>query len=410
MQALTLNNAAPDVRSVRGGLKVIVFEQSAEVLEQRLGFRIAEYGLRQAFPRLVRHPLLEGLGQENLRDWSGEATLSSPRLEYKLKPMYGPMVKWCGIDVPHVWRCGCQGSVASVLIEKPARGDFLPIIDGGYSLQYAPLMQYREGAGMMLFCQMDVTGRTETEPAALQLTRNIFRYVRDWRPKPAVKAIYVGDPAGRKQIEASGFALGSLQDPTRPHGSLLILGPGSEKELKSDDIQNRIRSEGSEVLAIGLNAAESGALLPGSVRITNAEHIGPGGEPASFLFAEGSRGAGIGPADAHNRDPRTLPLVARDDNVTVVGDGALAWRGPLTFCQLAPWQFDTHKMNQKRTFRRSSYLLTRLIANLGVAAATPLLDDFSRPVGNPEKEHRWLNGLYLDIPEEWDDPYRFFPW
>jgi hypothetical protein len=120
--------------------------------------------------------------------------------------------------------------------------------------------------------------------------------------------------------------------------------------------------------------------------------------------------AGIGPADAHNRDPRTLPLVARDDNVTVVGDVALAWRGPITFCQLAPWQFDTHKMNQKRTVRRSSYLLTRLIANLGVAAATPLLDDFSRPVGNAEKEHRWLDGLYLDIPEEWDDPYRFFPW
>jgi hypothetical protein len=21
---------------------------------------------------------------------------------------------------------------------------------------------------------------------------------------------------------------------------------------------------------------------------------------------------------------------------------------------------------------------------------------------------RWLDGLYLDTPEEWDDPYRFF--
>ena len=23
---------------------------------------------------------------------------------------------------------------------------------------------------------------------------------------------------------------------------------------------------------------------------------------------------------------------------------------------------------------------------------------------------RWLDGLYLDVPEEWDDPYRFFRW
>ena len=25
-------------------------------------------------------------------------------------------------------------------------------------------------------------------------------------------------------------------------------------------------------------------------------------------------------------------------------------------------------------------------------------------------ECRWLNGFYLDQPEEWDDPYRFFGW
>jgi hypothetical protein len=27
-----------------------------------------------------------------------------------------------------------------------------------------------------------------------------------------------------------------------------------------------------------------------------------------------------------------------------------------------------------------------------------------------EHEKRWLEGLYLDTPEEWDDPYRFFRW
>ena len=75
--------------------------------------------------------------------------------------------------MPQVWRCGNRGNVASVLIEKPAKGDFLPIVDGGYSLQYSPLMEYREGKGMVLFCQMDVTGRSESDPAAETLARNL---------------------------------------------------------------------------------------------------------------------------------------------------------------------------------------------------------------------------------------------
>ena len=35
---------------MREGLKVVVFEQTADVLEKRLGFRVAEYGLRCVFP------------------------------------------------------------------------------------------------------------------------------------------------------------------------------------------------------------------------------------------------------------------------------------------------------------------------------------------------------------------------
>ena len=83
----------------------------------------------------------------------------------------------------------------------------------------------------------------------------------------------------------------------------------------------------------------------------------------------------------------------------------------VVFCQLLPWQFDPKKqMNLKRTFRRASGLVTRLAANLGVAGPTPLLTRFRVPVGTPGSEGRWLDGLYLDAPEEWDDPYRYFRW
>ena len=93
-EALTSGGPGPDVTRVRTGLKVIVFEQTAKVLEQRFGFRVAEYGLRQVFPRVPKHPLLAGLTADHLRDWHGDATLLPPRLQYTLRPRYGPTVSW----------------------------------------------------------------------------------------------------------------------------------------------------------------------------------------------------------------------------------------------------------------------------------------------------------------------------
>jgi hypothetical protein len=47
---------------------------------------------------------------------------------------------------------------------------------------------------------------------------------------------------------------------------------------------------------------------------------------------------------------------------------------------------------------------------MGAAGSTPVLARFASPVAAAKPEKRWLDGLYLDTPEEWDDPYRFFRW
>jgi beta-galactosidase len=406
--ALTSDGPGPDVSRVRDGLKVVVFEQSAKVLEERFGFRVAEYGLRQVFRRVPDHPLLDGLEADHLRDWRGEATLLPPRLKYTLRPRYGPTVKWCGIEVPRAWRCGCRGNVASVLIEKPARGDFLPVLDGGYALQYTPLLEYREGKGMVLFCQADVTGRTEDEPAADALVGNILRYVAGWKPSPRRKSLYAGDPAGKKHLEAAGLSLTPYAKDELVADRVLIVGPGGGKELAGDAtaIGQWLKEDG-HVLALGLDGAEAEVFLPSRIGTKKGEHIAAHFEPAGVksLFV------GVGPADVHNRDPRELPLVTA--GATVLGNGVLAKvdNANVVFCQLAPWQFDPSKqMNLKRTFRRAACLVTRLAANMGAAAATPLLARFRSPVEASKGEKRWLDGLYLDVPEEWDDPYRFFRW
>ena len=143
-----------------------------------------------------------------------------------------------------------------------------------------------------------------------------------------------------------------------------------------------------------------------TVTIKKAEHISAFFEP----FGLNTLLAGIGPADVHIRAPRELPLVSA--GARIVGDGVLARAedANVVFCQLEPWQFKSTQSNLKRTYRRASFLVSRLLANMGVAGATPLLDRFHRPINVAQPEKRWLTGLYLDQPEEWDDPYRFFRW
>ena len=406
--ALTVDGPAPDITRVGDGLKVVIFEQTSEVLEKRFGFRVTEYGLRTVFPRVPDHPFLAGIGGANLADWRGEATILSPRLTYEMRPRNGPTVQWCGIPVTRVWRCGNRGNVASVLIEKPARGNFLPILDGGYSLQYSPLLEYREGQGSVLFCQLDVTGRTETDPAAETIIRNILRYLEARPPVPVRTAVYVGDSAGKSHLESVGLALAGYDGGGLSTNQVLVVGPGGGAQLGgSAGVIASWLNSGGNLLAIGLDQAGANSFLPFPVTMNNTEHIAAYFEP----FPTRSPLAGVSPADVHNRGPRELPLVTA--GAQAIGDGVLAQAldGHVVFCQLAPWHFDYHKQyNLKRTYRRSSFLVTRLLANLGVARSTPVLARFHEPVTAAKSESRWLDGLYLDQPEEWDDPYRFFRW
>ena len=75
-------------------------------------------------------------------------------------------------------------------------------------------------------------------------------------------------------------------------------------------------------------------MLPFKVSMKPAEHINAYFEPPEA----NSPLAGIGPADVHNRDPRTVPLVR--GGAAIVGDGVLAvalgrQRGLLPTCPMA---------------------------------------------------------------------------
>ena len=107
--ALTVDGPSPDLKRVRDGLKAVVFEQTGEALEKRLGFRVEEYGLRQVWPRVPDSPLLAGLTAENLRDWRGSSTLLPPTLAYTLSQRYDGAPTVPGAD----WRPPGFGGAAT---------------------------------------------------------------------------------------------------------------------------------------------------------------------------------------------------------------------------------------------------------------------------------------------------------
>ena len=407
-KALSVRGHAPDIARVRDGLRVVMFEQELAVLEQRFGFRTVEYGLRRMFTRVAGHPVLDGLSDDHLRDWHGEATTVGPRITdgaWRARHS-GLTVTRCGIELDRCWRCGCRGNVASVLIEKPARGDFLPIADGGFSLQYAPLMEYHEGSGLVLFCQADVTGRSQADPAAHRLVSNLLNYAGAFNPAPRRAALYVGDAAGRTYLEEAGISLKNYAGGALQPGQVLIAGPDSGSPLAAHKaaIADWL-DRGGHVLAVGLDAGQANSFLPFNTQSEQTEHINTFFKP----LGTSSLLAGVGSADVLVREPRAVALIA--GGPTPLGNGVLAEAtdAKVVFCQLAPWDYDYSKLyNLKRTYRRLSCVVSRVLGNMGVASATPFVARFSK--GSGDSSSPWLDSFYLDKPEEMDDPYRYFRW
>ncbi len=305
----------------------------------------------------------------------------------------------------------------------------MPLVDGGFSLQYSPLLEYREGRGSILFCQLDVTGRTEEDPAAARLVVNLLSYLCDpsaSRAAPNREAIYVGDPAGKRHLERAGIAAGSYHGRELTAHQILVVGRGGGPIVeKQKSALARWLKAGGHMLALELDGDEANMFLATAVQTAKREHIAAFFAPPSF----GSPFAGIGPADVHNRAPCALPLVS--GGAKIVANGALAESeaAHVVYCQLAPYRlvrdpgdgpgleaseaprFLAGKMEQqnlRKTYRRWSFLLTRLLANMGVRGKTPLLSRFSTPVSGTAGVSIVKNGdVLLDtdadgMPDRWE--------
>ncbi|MBR5078220.1 MAG: hypothetical protein IKX30_05705 [Victivallales bacterium] len=192
--------------------KVLIFEQSYDALTKRLGFRANIHGLRELFVTKYIHPAFrdcvspmeeneEQAANTALKNWRGASTMTPPYLDVPEQETHNPKWNWLGFENTRVWTAGNQGTVASVLIEKPEIGDWRPLAVGGFDLQYTALMELIVDKGRTIFCQLDVTNRTENDPVADRIACRLIHYLI-YAPDTGVKrkVYYAGGPEGRELL------------------------------------------------------------------------------------------------------------------------------------------------------------------------------------------------------------------
>ena len=138
----------------RGG-RVIVFEQRVSLFP---GLVLEPKQMQTAFFRADGHPVFRGIDEKELRFWS---------------------------DDPYSLLSG-DGYVTTFMYRKDDGSYMKPLLDageGGFGtgdLESTPLFEAREGKGLIVSCQMNVSDRFRTIPAAMKLIRNLLTYADGW--------------------------------------------------------------------------------------------------------------------------------------------------------------------------------------------------------------------------------------
>ena len=374
--ALASNTLERLAARVTRGLRVVVFEQSASAL-QAAGFRVTEYGLRRVFPR--DESLFAGL---TTRDWAGESTLVAPYLEGLPRFEHAsPADSFAPVGATRVWRCRMRGAVASVLPEKPERGGWRALADGGFDLRYAPLLARRQGRGSVVLCQLDVTARTAADPAADELVKRLV----SWTPPAVVPgATVVRGAVARALCDVQGVRAVDSAEAC----SLLVCSAGERLPWTAEAFRARIEA-GMNVLMLDMRADELKTLLPELTCARMATAAYP------VRFPDGALPTCL--AGCSNADWMWHGAVSvRTLSGAGVGTPSLRvlqiGKGTVVVWQASPNRIDAAARPELRlSLRHAHYLLSCLLANLGADAARPDL-------------------LYVGDRLLEDEPYRYYRW
>ncbi len=387
--AMRLFKTAAD--RVKGGMQMVIFEQSAVTLEKGFGLRSTVRAARQVWLRDRHSPVTSSLDNEELRDWRGSTSLEPPG--------YLPKDADESQRYRGVWRCSSRGTVSSVLVEKPQAGSFRPLLDCEFDLRYTPLWEVFEDRGRLLFCQLDVSGRIGVDPAVDRLMTNLLRDVSCWLPHPAATVTVIGEDAmALSDLAALNISAKINPDvcPSSGAGHILVLTRGGDKWLDAhaSELAAFLRS-GGQAAAVGLNCKMAARLaeIAGGFDVETVKNLSINrlnhDVPAVFR--------GIGPAEVHWREKKEIAVVK---TVAAGGwrspTGVLAWipagKGGIVWTSVLPSDFSPkQRPDLVFTHANVSRLLAVILTNLGA----PVRSSWAAEV----------NANYFDLPvsleKEW---------
>lgn len=167
------------------GGRVVMLEQESSLFP---GLVLEAKPISTAFIRTPGHPILSGLGHDDLRDWGEDS--------------YAQVV--------------ADTLVAARMFRKDDGAAMLPLCEsgeGGFGnggLDHTPLFTTTIGAGLVIACQFLVTDKATEHPAALRLLANLLAHADTWKPAPAAAVVEAGDTDLRalvKQAKAGATVL-----------------------------------------------------------------------------------------------------------------------------------------------------------------------------------------------------------
>ncbi len=418
----------------RGG-RVLILEQSERVMSRYFGFRTAFPGTRRAFVRCPSHPAVRGLSNDLFRYWRGQATTT---VTHTLAgPLDQPRVDWLGFENTRVWRWGQWGTIAPVVVEKPHRGNFTPLLACEFDCAYTPLLEWwHPSGGRIMFCQLSLLDRSEDEPMAGVVLRRLVDYLAAGPRSPEACS-----PIRRERIWAGGserlFKLldaaavdYQLLSRAEPDAADVIIADGALSDALADarqQIADMVRA-GGVVIALGMNAKQAASWVPVQVQL----------ERHRFMFASAPSSlpwpfCGLGPEDFHFRGWLDIWQVASAPDGSIVLPGGLGaaipyGRGWIVLLQITPDMIDPAKHPYLRTSLPHAWrIFSQTLHNLGVRfkapadplafirAGAPFTVDLSgtwriKPVSEGEDESRFSRPDFDDsswreisMPAFWED-------
>lgn len=145
-----------------GKSRLLVMAQKPEALNL-IGMRTEAIYARKVFDR----------SGKMVGSWAGKTTFAPE------KPLPDPSTQE-GVASP-LWHWSNVNIVSSWPLVRPAEGDFDVLLTCGKDLIYSPLLEIGTGNGRVIFCQLEIEGRTKRDPQAETTLVSILRRNSVWQ-------------------------------------------------------------------------------------------------------------------------------------------------------------------------------------------------------------------------------------